>query len=128
MGTMGRGFNTDLFPDTTSFPQLPSTPDKLEWSASLEMVPISDPLQRPSALLVQLSQLQQSICPIRLFTRPSSFKSAQQRRPARKVPRQRPSPSRRLMPVARKRSRLQLFHTTSPPPSRSAMLVLGSQP
>merc|ERR1711964_169196 len=75
-----------------------------------------------------LSQLQQSICPIRLFRRPSSFKSAQQRRPARKVPRQRPSPSRRLMPVARKRSRLQLFHPTSPPPSRSAMLVLGSQP
>merc|ERR1712098_597279 len=83
------------------------------------MVPISDPLQRPSELLEKLSQLQQSICPIRLFTRPSSFKSAQQRRPARKVPRQRPSPSRRLMPVARKRSRLQLFHPTSPSPALS---------
>merc|ERR1712098_1002803 len=86
------------------------------------MVPISDPLQRPSELLEKLSQLQQSICPIRLFTRPSSFKSAQQRRPARKVPRQRPSPSRRLMPVARKRSRLQLFHPTSPPPSPALSL------
>merc|ERR1712093_283438 len=57
-----------------------------------------------------------------------SSPNSSKRRPARKVPRQRPSPSRRLMPVARKRSRLQLFHPTSPPPSRSAMLVLGSQP